>query len=328
MTTPLVRSAGHRCSGAACLSATAILFLSACGGSEPAKPAAPKGGTVYERIPESAPAPAATAPVASVQDRGVGKAAEKVVEVLRGTEDEDEIVNLVARLGEYGEAARGVSPRVNDLLSHRSAAVRAAAVEALAAILKGDSASALRLALSDSEPEVRAAAATAFVPAGLTDPAPLHARLREEFDERVQAAIMKSVETISSDSSVEVILECLKDLEPGAVHPALRYLAARKKSDAWPSLLPFLSRADASLRAEVVRFFRTFSLRRRAVVDRLIATLKADKDEKVREEAHKLLKDWTEEDFGYDPNASDEDRAAKAALWRAWFEKNQGELPE
>jgi HEAT repeat protein len=303
--------------------AASLWLGAACGNDEQDKSKTAPKQAVYEKLPEKTPAAAESAPVATIQERGREASAERILAGLQEVTDPDEIVNRLGQLGDLGEAARSVAPKVERYMEHESGEIRAAAVQALVGVKSPGLSGILSRALKDKDEEVRTAAAECFASAGINDPAPLHAAIKEELSERVQLAIMKSLETLDQDASTEVILGVLRDLEPLAVHPAVRYLLHRKKAEATEKLLPFLSKNDSSLRSEVIRFVRVLSVKTQVVVDRLIASLKTDVDPKVREDAHELLKEWTGEDFGYNPLAADEDRIAKAALWRAWFEKNK-----
>jgi HEAT repeat protein len=59
------------------------------------------------------------------------------------------------------------------------------------------------------------------------------------------------------------------------------------------------------------------------LIPRLIDLLQ-DSEPRVMRAAHVALKQLTDQDFGPGPNASRQDQAQAAALWKTWWEKNRG----
>ena len=100
--------------------------------------------------------------------------------------------------------------------------------------------------------------------------------------------------------------------------------AARPQADriAW-----FLDRNDADLRMQVAKLLGEWSVRSPAVISGLVRALN-DPQSSVRKAAFTALKGYSNQDFGYDPEAAVEARKESLALWKAWARQATGEVKQ
>lgn len=112
-------------------------------------------------------------------------------------------------------------------------------------------------------------------------------------DEQIRVTALEALADIGDASSVPSIVGCLGDPSARVVIAAIRAAARFPAKDVTPSLIGLLDHAAVG----------------------------------VRLNAFEALRELTRLDFGYDPEASAEDRARRIGMWRAWWAKAGGREP-
>ena len=223
-------------------------------------------------------------------------------------------------LGVLKGRAPELVPHVARSLTDPDSDQRIYGIRARAAISPKDALPDIKLVLRDSEPKVRQAAVEAFQM--LPDPLPcdvLFAHLANEREPFVQQAVMLVISSRGKESEVPRVLDLVPTLDLKAVGPVIdlarKYpAAARPRADA---LAYFLDRNDADLRMQVAKILGEWGTRTPAVTSGLVRALN-DPELSVRKAAFMALKSFSNQDFGYLPEADAKARQEALSRWRAW----------
>jgi hypothetical protein len=259
--------------------------------------------------------------VAGLEETRARVLVEKLAERLERARDPEVLTGELQKIREAGGVARELFSPITRFLKHRESYVRAAALEALAAIDPEQSRSFLIHGLDDSDPEVRQRSAGAWVIAGLRDLTPLLARLDRETDSRVQMAVLLVVEKLGGDEHVEPVGKLAEFLEPGVAIPALRFLVARKAVQFIPTILEMLRWQDGGLRAEAARGLLELGAKTKPVLLALCRGL-LDDQASVARACHEALRGLTGQDWAFEALAEEGPKAAMVRTWTEWVEKN------
>jgi HEAT repeat protein len=254
-----------------------------------------------------------------------GGACDRVIEALRATlsgAGEPVRVAVASVLGGIGRPED--ADLVGLLLKDASAAVRRAAVEALARLEPGKARESLRLAIGDESADVRAAAARALTGSHRADAIANLCRLAADEDVRVRATAVaalvasggpdapgevRSVAESSFDTAcgdvpsvalaaVEAAsraggplalrtVRLLERTEPELLREVMRCLCRHADASALEALIPLVGHADWSVRGEAIEVLAERTLRRAAPA--ILRRLEMEQDEFVRSVALRAL---------------------------------------
>jgi HEAT repeat protein len=256
-----------------------------------------------------------------------GRVTEQAVELLRSyLEGAVETARLaIAKvLGCIGR--REETQLVTFLLKDPSALVRRAAVDALARIEPGTAAEPLRLALADEAATVRIAAAVALGSSASDAVIEDLRRLAEDEDPRVRAAAVRALghrfgssedearrsatalaleqaladealvalaavealDEIGGDEAAACVVALLERSEPELVREAVTCIGRHGKAEALDMLVPLVSHADWSVRAEAIQALADRGVAR--AVPPILRRLETEQDEFVRDAILRALK--------------------------------------
>jgi hypothetical protein len=302
----------------------ALLLAAGCGRQR--QPNVPAGEErVFRR---RAPAEAATGVVPAPREDEIVSTAEAVrrakvrqlEKLFVDAKSADDRLDALDKVLQQGIRAPELVPYVARCLSDPDPDQRIYGIKARAAISPGDALPDMKLVLRDQEPKVRQAAVESF--SALPDPIPfdaLFAHLESETDPFVQQAVMLVVSSRAPESEVGRTIDAIRNVDVRAVAPVIDFArkypgAARPKADL---LAYFLDRNDADLRMQVARLLGEWSVRTPAVVSGLVRAL-GDREPGVRKAAFAALRGLSNQDFGYDPDGTEESREKAIAQWRAW----------
>ena len=141
-------------------------------------------------------------------------------------------------------------------------------------------------------------------------------------DKAPKASAMRALGQRKAKAAVAPISACLADPDEQIRVAALEALGDIGAVEAVPSVLGCLGDPKASVAIAAVRAAARFPAKE--VVPALVGVLDHPQTG-VRSNAFEALHALTRLDFGYDPEASAEKRAAAIGLWRAWWAKCGGQ---
>jgi HEAT repeat protein len=248
----------------------------------------------------------------------VGKLKERFQKKL----NEDDLVELFAKVKEVGPNAKDLVPEVVKALTHGESFVRAEALSTLASIDPVGAKEKLLAALKDEATEVRQMAVQAWSAAGIQDLTPLLDHLKDEGESNIQTAVMMAVEKLGADAHVDVIGRMINTLEAGPARAALRFLVAKKALAYAPKVAELLNVNDVDLRMTAARGLAELGNGTKPVLLSLARGL-LDEESPVRAACYEALKKLTGQSLAFNPaEEAEAARASMAKTWKEWIEKN------
>lgn len=143
-------------------------------------------------------------------------------------------------------------------------------------------------------------------------------------DKAPRASAIRALGQKKARAAVAPIAACLSDPDEQIRVAALEALADIGDPSAVPSIVASLGDPSASVTIAAIRASARFPAK--DVVPSLIGVLD-HAAAGIRQNAFDALRELTRLDFGYDPEATPEDRAKRVGLWRAWWAKAGGRDP-
>jgi HEAT repeat protein len=310
---------------------SALVLLCACGG-EDKKPAPVDKGSGVQKLQRETPKDegrlqpnegtekVVLSPEAVRLQQQIKLLRERLKEA-EADDDFDAIAEQLGRISELGERGKDLWPQVLEAATHEDPFVRGFALQAAAKINPAASREVLEKALGDEEPSVREAVVQAWGTAGIKDLTPLLSRVNDEFDPKVQFAILHTVAEVGDASHMDQVVGVLDSLMPNALKPAVRFLAEKGGSAQAERIAGFIERDDMDLRVAVSRSLEQLGDKSKPVLLALTSTL-TDDDLPVRMAGFTALKTLTGQDLGYDPRGPEETRANAAKAFQEWIDRN------
>ena len=306
------------------LATVCILPLAACGGSDEPSNAPPSGeseASSDKGKPDEAAAPAVnTEPAITREERRRRAALTLLQEKLQKTKDSDDRAELLAEVAQFGTHAKTLWPEVLVGFKDEESFTRAVALETAAKVDPVGCQPLLVQGLADDETEVREKAAAAWAVAGIKELSPLLDRIPEEFEGRVQFAIMVTVDKVGEKHHVPLVAKVLGDLDSGALKPTVRFLGRNGGKEHAATIAEYLERDDVDLRILTARTLKKIGEKSKPVLTGLAAALRDD-EPSVREAAIDALKGLTGQDLGYEVE-TEEDAEEASKAWVEWISKN------
>ena len=300
------------------------LALAACGGDDAASKEVPskdlkalkgqsaKGGATAAERGEPAITP---------QDRRRRAAIMLLREKLEKVKDPDERADLLAEVAQFGVHAKPLWSAVLAGFRDEEPFTRAVALETAAKVDPLGCQPLLLQGLGDDESEVREMAAAAWALAGIKELSPLLDRIENEFEARVQFAIMVAVEAVGEKHHVPLVAKVVGDLDPSALKPTIRFLGKHGAKDHAGTIVDCLEKDDVDLRILAARTLKALGVKAKPILSGLASAL-LDDEPGVREAAVNALKSLTGQDLGYDPSADEDTRSQARAAWVEWISRN------
>ncbi len=143
-------------------------------------------------------------------------------------------------------------------------------------------------------------------------------------DKAPRASAMRALGQRKASAAVSPIVACLADPDEQIRVAALEALGDIGDAAAVPAVVGCLGDPSASVVIAAIRASSRFPARE--VVPSLIGVLDHPQAG-IRQNAFETLRELTNLDFGYEPEAPTEDRAKRVGSWRAWWAKAGGREP-
>ncbi len=300
-----------------------VFVLAACGGDDEASSAPPKESLkqavdVSTSEEENTPAPIAVTP----EQRRVRAAVALLKNKLSRATDPEDKADLLAEVAQLGAGATALWPVIQTCARDEEPYLRSVALETAAQVMPGSCQALLQQALEDDEMEVREKAASAWSRAGIKELSPLLEHLEEEFEGRVQFAIMVAVEALAEKHHMPLIRNVVEDLDTSALRPVVRLITKHGEPADALLMTGFLDRDDVDLRIQTSRSLKALKNQSKPVLRALANTL-LDDEQTVREAAVDALKSLADNEFGFEPDADEEVRSNVRKAWIEWIERKK-----
>jgi len=230
----------------------------------------------------------------------------------------------VRRLTEIGQKA---VPALVAATSHEQPRVRYWSIAALSGIGDSRAVPAVKRLLDDKDPVVRAVAVWHggrwFEQEGMRE------ALLKKLDDPskfVRGWALRLMMEKRCKQALPKILSMLKDKDEGVRYDALHAVAVLAGAEALPHLRMALAKDESALVREcALRACVVIEPRTAAAAEILIAGLR-DESKEVRNLAAELLRKGYDRYFGFDPEASVEEREKTRWKWSVWYRAHRGRL--
>lgn len=292
-----------------CLLALPLVFAS-CGDES-----RPDGSEEVKTIGKAEPVkPAMTESQPSAPAADGGLVTRMAAAIARATDSIDR-AELYSRAKSLKVPAAELIPVLKKGLEDKEGVVRAAALDAIAALDAAEAAGAAAQCLADRDTEVRTRALAALEAAPVLNMDLLVGFVREEVESAVQLAGMLVLEKRLDAPQAERVTAVLGALDPKAAAPGLRLARKFTVKSAVPKIAGFVNCHDEEARLLAAEALGALGA---TDTDSLKALVRALMDEslRVRRASHAALKTLSGKSVPYDPEADEIEREDAQTAWK------------